>query len=287
MLTPDQLRMLKDLTFRTFAFGSGIMFDPEVWEKVGVAQDQQDKLRALESELQKEKERRLRALTREKIQKMLGVLTPQQRSRLREEQSPDKQPGTDCSNYPYPMLPSPYLPDSGAAEALGLSAKQRDGVRQIVTAHQMTLIALQAQQQRLQLGDEKTFNAVGEKQRQEMANLRKQIEAALTPAQWALFKEMAFENIAMNWLSMVARLDNGPASRAHKLSGIGAAVDLAEQLFNGSGITAQQVIALRKIEAECCDKPEQIYREMTDKALAAFTPAQREKLRAEVDRRGW
>ena len=29
-------------------------------------------------------------------------------------------------------------------------------------------------------------------------------------------------------------------------------------------------------------KPEQIYRELTDKALTAFTPAQQEKLREEV-----
>ena len=53
------------------------------------------------------------------------------------------------------------------------------------------------------------------------------------------------------------------------------------------GLSEQQRTALREIEAEYFDKPEQIYRELTDKALAAFTPAQQEKLRAEVDRRGW
>jgi hypothetical protein len=44
---------------------------------------------------------------------------------------------------------------------------------------------------------------------------------------------------------------------------------------------------LREIDAKYSDKPEQIYREMTDTALVAFTPAQQEELRAEVDRRGW
>ena len=33
VLTPEQLRTLKDLTFRTFAFGSGVMFEPEVLGK--------------------------------------------------------------------------------------------------------------------------------------------------------------------------------------------------------------------------------------------------------------
>ena len=32
VLTPEQLRTLKDLTFRTFAFGSGVMFEPRFWE---------------------------------------------------------------------------------------------------------------------------------------------------------------------------------------------------------------------------------------------------------------
>ena len=85
VLTPEQLRTLKDLTFRTFAFGSGVMFEPEVLERLGVAKNQQDELRALELQLQKEKDRRLRSVTREKIEKMLAVLTPQQQSQLREE----------------------------------------------------------------------------------------------------------------------------------------------------------------------------------------------------------
>ena len=40
------------------------------------------------------------------------------------------------------------------------------------------------------------------------------------------------------------------------------------------GLSEQQRTALREIDAEYFDKPEQIYCELTDKALAAFTPAQ-------------
>jgi Spy/CpxP family protein refolding chaperone len=99
-----------------------------------------------------------------------------------------------------------------------------------------------------------------------MADLRKQIEAALTPEQWALCKEMAFENLAMPWLHTAAH---------------------DPQALSELRLGQQQRTALREIEAEYSDKPQQIYCELTDKALAAFTPAQQEELRAEVDRRGW
>ena len=267
VLTPEQLRTLKDLTFRTFAFGSGVMFEPEVLERLGVAKNRQDELRALELQLQKEKDRRLRGVTREKIKKMLAVLTPQQLSQLREQHSPDKNPETDCSMYPYPRLPS-HMPDTGAAEELGFSREQRERVRKIVTAHWTSLGALQQEEQKLPLEDEKAFKAIGEKRRQEMADLRKQIEAALTPEQWALCKEMAFQNLAIPVLHMAAHM----AQASGEI---------------GVGLSEQQRTALREIDAEYFDKPEQIYCELTDKVLAAFTPAQQEKLRAEVDRRGW
>ena len=66
----------------------------------------------------------------------------------------------------------------------------------------MSLGALQQEEQKLPLGDEKARKAIGEKRRQEMANLRKQIEAALTPEQWASCKEIAFENLAIPSLRM-------------------------------------------------------------------------------------
>jgi Spy/CpxP family protein refolding chaperone len=263
VLTPEQLRTLKDLTFRTFAFGSGVMFEQQVLGRLGVAKNRQDELRKLEQTLQKEKDRRLRSVTREKIKKMLAVLTPQQQSQLREKHSLDEHP--DCSIYPYPMLPS-HMPDTGAAEELGLSAEQRERVRTIVTAHLTSYIAFDQEEQKLPLGDEKAFKAIGEKRRQEMADLRKKIEAALTPEQCALCKEMAFQNLAIPSLRRAAGMAD---------------------VFNEMGLSWQQRAALREIEVEYVDKPEQIYCELTDKALTTLTPAQQEKLRAEVDRRGW
>lgn len=266
-LTPEQLRTLKDLTFRTFAFGSGVMFEPEVWDKLGASKKQRDELQTLEDELQKEKGRQLRSVTRDKIKKMLAVLTPEQQSYLRKDQSPDKNPEVDCSMYPYPMLPS-HMPDTGVADELGFSQEQRESVRKIVTAHWTSLGTLQQEEQGLSLGDDKAFKAIGEKRRQEMADLRKQIEATLTPEQWASCKEMAFQNLAITHLRLAV---HNP------------------QAAGGFGIelSKQQIADLRQIETEYFDKPEQIYRELTDTALAAFTPAQQEKLRVEVDRRGW
>ena len=283
-LAPEQLRTLKDLTFRTFAFGGGVMFEPEVLGRLGVAKNRQDELRALELQLQKEKDRRLRGVTRERIKKMLAVLTSRQQSQLREKHSPDKNPETDCAMYPYPGLPS-HMPDTGAAEELGFTAEQREHVRKIVTAHWMSLIALQQEEQKLPLGDEKAFKAIGEKRRQEMADLRKQIEAALTPEQWASCREMAFQNLAMPTLRRVASIAQLP-NKTGLTERLGMAVYIAKESVE-MGLTEQQRAALREIDAEYVDKPEQIYCELTDKALTAFTPAQQEQLRAEVDRRGW
>jgi hypothetical protein len=263
VLTTEQLRTLKDLTFRTFAFGSGAMFEPQVLQKLGVDKGTQDKLRTLESSLQQEKDRRLRGMTREKMKKMMAVLTAAQQSQIRRELSPEKDPDRDCANFPYPGLPS-HMPDTGAAEVLGLSREQQERVRKIVTAHWMSRITIEAEKQKLPLGDEKGRKAVDEKRRQEMAGLRKKVEAVLTPAQWKLCQEIAMQN------TVAIRLRHEAAA-----------------FFSPMGLTKKQCSALRAIEAEYFDKPEEIYCDLTDKALAAFTPAQREMLRAEVDRRGW
>jgi hypothetical protein len=53
------------------------------------------------------------------------------------------------------------------------------------------------------------------------------------------------------------------------------------------GLSDDQVKTLRQIDAEYVDRPAEIYGEMTDKMLAALTPAQQQMLRAEIDRRGW
>jgi Spy/CpxP family protein refolding chaperone len=215
---------------------------------------------------------------------MLAALTPQQQAQLRQEQSPDKHPEADCSMYPYPGLPS-HMPDTGVAEELGFSRKQRERVRKIVNAHWTSFIAFQQEEQRLPLGDEKGRKAIDAKRRQEMANLRKQIEAALTPEQWASCKEMAFENTAIPLLRMLACIDQVPGKM--KLAERIATSAYIAHASREMKLTEQQRKALREIDAEYYDKPEQIYRELTDKAIAAFTPAQQEKLRAEVDRRGW
>lgn len=267
VLAPEQLRTLKDLTFHMFAFGSGVMFEPDVLDAIGMPKEGRGKLQTLEDELRKEKNRRLRSVTREKIKKMMAVLTPEQQSQLRKQLSPEKNPEVDCSMFPYPMLPS-HMPDTGVADELGFSQEQRENVRKIVTEHWNSLGAFQQEEQRLSPGNDKAYAAIGERRRQHMADLRKQIEAALTREQWALCKEMALENVVVVRLRLAA----------HK-----------PEAANGTGIelSKQQMADLRKIEAEYFDKPEQVYCELTDKALAAFTPDQQEKLRAEVDRRGW
>ena len=84
VLTPEQLTQLKDLTFRTLAFGSGIMSHPLVVGKLGLTAQQREELKQLTLKLQQEKTRRLAQITRDKIDKILAVLRPQQLAELRE-----------------------------------------------------------------------------------------------------------------------------------------------------------------------------------------------------------
>jgi hypothetical protein len=267
VLAPEQLKSLKDLTFRTFAFGAGVLRENDVAAKLELSQDQQTQLESLEVELQKEKKQRLCNVTREKLKKMLALLTPEQRNRIAELGSNVMDSNVDCSNYPFPQLPS-HMPDTGIAEALGFTSEQREDIRKIVKTHWSQLGRLDGEEQSLSQGNDAGFQAIKEKRRLEMEDLRKRIEAALTPEQWASCQEMAKENSIMPYLrrAMINPQDM-------------AAVDME--------LSDKLCADLRQIDSEYNEQAEQVYRELTDRAIAVLTPEQQEKLRAEVDRRGW
>jgi predicted dienelactone hydrolase len=111
--------------------------------------------------------------------------------------------------------------------------------------------------------DEKALKLSGEKTLQLVPEARKRLAAILTPAQLAAFEEMGFQNLTIPYLRV--------------------AKNTKEKL----GLSDDQVKTLRQIDAEYVDRPAEIYGEMTDKMLAALTPAQQQTLRAEIDRRGW
>ena len=253
VLTPEQLRTLKDLTFRTFAFGSGVMFEPDVLQRLDVDNNQRDPLRELDRRAPK------------------GKTTPASQCDAGEDAENDGRldaraaiataPNTDAWRrsrgglLQFPVSGASVVHARyGSGRGVGVQPRAARRVRKIVDAHWMRLIAMSQEEQNLPLGDEKVFKAIGEKRRQEMADLRKQIEAALTPEQWASCKRMALENLAMPSLHMAAH---------------------DPQALSELGLGEQQRTALREIEAEYFDKPQQIYCELTDKALAAFTPRSR------------
>ena len=178
VLTPAQLETLKEATFRTFAFGSGIMLQPKVQEKLGLDQKQRDSLRQLDERLQKEKAERLRSVTREKIERMLAVLTPEQWAEIHKSlASWWKSPRLDYSSYPFPRLPC--FDGDGAADELGLSAAQRKQVRDVLTKSWKENNRLEGELKKVSLTDEKALKANGEKTLQLLADVRKQIEAVL------------------------------------------------------------------------------------------------------------
>jgi hypothetical protein len=194
-------------------------------------------------------------------------LTPEQLSTLHDQFALDQHPEQNCSSFPYPQLPS-HMPDTGVAEELGFSEEQEKQIRQRVSQHWMKLINIQQEEQNISPENDTEYKAIGERRKEEMIDLRKQIETILTPEQWASCKEMAFQNMAVTLIQASVHYPQKPS---------GAGIDLS----------LQQMADLQKIEEEFAGKPEQIYQELTDKTLEVFTPAQQEQLRSEVERRGW
>jgi Spy/CpxP family protein refolding chaperone len=78
LLSPDQLDHLKQINLRTR--GAALMANLSVLERLGVNQEQKEKLRQIREDMQ-EKMRQLQQAT---LEKSLEVLTPQQRKQLEE-----------------------------------------------------------------------------------------------------------------------------------------------------------------------------------------------------------
>ncbi len=273
VLTPQQLQMLKDLKLRTEAFN--ILFDPAVLDKLGMTTEQRVEWIRRVVQLMNESQRKGQQASRKINGQALAVLSPQQRAQL---QSQVFRPGSDSlrmfrmadiAGVPLPNFspfPFPDLSREDACKELNLSTAQQDQVRAVMKKYNERSQELTRQWRAL--SDESNANwrtsrkdrsAVSEKSRQLIAEHKRQIEGILTPRQLESYKEMALREVALNVL-------NDPRT----LGQIGA--------------TKEQNAALSRLQMESIDKPEQITREMADKALKSLTPAQQEMLRAEVDR---
>ncbi|MGW8256308.1 MAG: M56 family metallopeptidase [Thermoguttaceae bacterium] len=278
VLTPQQLKTLKDLSFQTYAYASGLMFEAKTLDKLNLTPRQKGKAYRLDAKLREELNSRLRHVTSDKIENMLAVLSDQQRKQLEEKLNSPKKVEPVYGMYPYPGLP--YYDKKGAADALGLLDVQRKAINEILKKYWGNRIKIQQQMQKLSRDDADGLLAVQKKIDKLAPAVREQIEGIMTPEQLAAYKKMAYQNMAMPMLKGFMAASK-PSKFAKKLEGI------LKPFMDDNGISAEQQAAMRRIEAESFEKPELIYREMTDKAMEAFTPAQQRKLRAEIDRRAW
>ncbi len=92
--------------------------------------------------------------------------------------------------------------------------------------------------------------------------VRPQIEALLTAEQLTALRDIVYRSEAAGWLSV-------------------------RQTQDELGLSQEQKASLGRLRKEWGEDHERLFQEMTEKLLAVFTPAQQEKLREEVDRRGW
>ena len=79
MLTPDQLDTVKTIEFRTRA--ASLLRNPRVLEKLGLSEEQKEKLRKNWEDLSDQ----MQQLLRESAQKALRILTPKQLEDLKQQ----------------------------------------------------------------------------------------------------------------------------------------------------------------------------------------------------------
>jgi hypothetical protein len=209
----------------------------------------------------------------------LAVLSPRQREQLQDEvlrpqsRTLRSLQVADLTGVPqpavYPPVPYPSLSEPATAAALGLDPSQRDQVQRILRKFWVQCQSSRNEWARLSRDSSLTLSemrqrrlAITERSQLAVAAIEKQLEALLSPQQLVSYRAMAVRNVAM-----VALGD--------------------QQLPWKLGVTKEQNARLSRLREEWQVRPEQINREMADKVLSRFTAAQREVLRAEIERLGW
>ena len=273
VLTPQQLQKLKDIDLHLNAFE--ILLNPAELAKLGISARQQLERRRRAVDAMNEMRRKIGQVSQEINAKAMAVLTPQQRVRLQEEVF---RPGwnslgmfhaADLAGVPVPRFdpfPEPDLRTEGVAKELKLTATQQDQVRAVMKEHEEQSKELSRQWRALSKESNANWRelrndrlSVSQKSQQLVADLRKRTEALLTPQQLASYRDMAVRNVAIHVLR-------------------------DEQTLWKIGTRKEQNEALRRLEQESIERPQQIQREMADAALKLFTPAQLETLHAEFER---
>jgi beta-lactamase regulating signal transducer with metallopeptidase domain len=286
VLGPEQMRALELIVLREWAFRS--LRSPQLTEKLGTTDEQKEQIRAHGEE----SGRRLMRRHREETDEALGILTPQQRARLKEEvlgrESADSVTivETDEGTIQVPSTsPYPDLSEKRVQQELNLSATQQSRMQDILGDYANLNDRLVQQSQSLppterdvQLGA--GFGAMGgsgawveEQMKNRRAKIlahpvvktaiamRKQFEAVLTQEQLETYREKALRNVTMS------ALRDG-------------------RIRNKIGVSEEQAAALLRLFEQNLTDYRQVMQDVGGKMLDVLTPVQQEQLRDELAKHG-
>ncbi len=311
VLNPKQTETLKELTFARKAVSR--VFDPGVLEDLGATAEQRVKLKAIVEQ----DGRRFQQDYQNRQDRAMAILSPQQRARLREESlGPEglrayaeltiKVEGEAQPLLVFTVYPYPDLSEETVRKQLGLNSSQQSQVRVLMGGSASQTEYFERKLQKLSPEERKKWQAsragtsaygfggstaglsqeqrkkrladfaekMKKRQREERAkfeeqpmakigaDLRRQFQAVLTPEQLAVYRDMAFRNIS------------------------GSAI-WDQQLVRKIGASDEQKAALRRMFDENHAAFDKSSRDAVGKALKILTPAQRERLRSELERQDW
>ena len=163
--------------------------------------------------------------------------------------------GSDADRDSMIALPGyPLLGERNVVKELKITAEQKKALHDIQAKFISDTTKLSKDMERKTLSEEAGTEDFSRRQREQLAGVRRQVEAVLTPEQLQRLKELTFRDLAFAYLA-------NPDVRA-KL-----------------GLTKEQESDVRSMTKETIDRQMTSIKETADKTLAVLTPKQKTKLR--------
>jgi Spy/CpxP family protein refolding chaperone len=301
ILSPKQMEMLNEITCQTNAFQYLSGPHSRTLAKLAVTEEQQDKLRSLQSEM----ENQARRVRQEKSDKILAVLNPQQRAQFREEafgpdgpsrylQTTIEVAGDIGKIYVPALAPYPDFTKEDVQKVLDLTPQQNKQVQELLGEASNLAEKLVEEWQKLSPAERKerrapgAFDAIviGGNFRSEEERKRMETHAReVWQKKWAARRQDPVVKANAELLRQFVAILT-PEQLAH-YKDMAFRTLLVERLFNEIslqkiGATDQQVEALQKLFEELAETYHRLARETGAKMLNVLTPAQREQVCEEL-----
>ena len=303
---PKQTETLNEFTRQTRAYPYLSHPNSQLVGELGMTEEQQGKLRLLGMEMGNW----AREDREERIDKILAVLTPQQRARLREEAFgpdwPDSNPqlaievGGDVGKIYVPDLaPYPDFTKEDVRKGLGLNPQQQNQVRELLGGASDLAEKLVEEWQKLSPAERKTmeepavirdagssggsFRSDEERKKWE-AQLEEKARKA-RQEQWAKRQQDPMVKANAQLVKQFEAILTPQQLARYKDMAFRNRVDegLVDQIIlRKIGANDQQIEGLERLFDESVERYHRLTREMGGKMLRVLTPAQQEKLLEDV-----